>query len=83
MRRHGSLSTPRLILGHEKFQGQEVPRWREISTGVTTGLHSWDYTANDWEVMSNNVSKAHETAGLSWGQGDKLRNSSGGRKYRD
>ncbi len=53
MRRQGSMFTPWLILGHEKFQGREVPRWREISTGAAIGLHSWDYTADDWEVMPN------------------------------
>jgi hypothetical protein len=48
-----SLPASRLILGHEKHLGTEVPRWREISTGAVIGLHSWDYTADDWEVMVN------------------------------
>ena len=53
MRRQHSLPMPWLILGHEKHLGTEVPRWREISTGAAVGLHSWDYTADDWEVMVN------------------------------
>jgi hypothetical protein len=46
---------PWLSLGHEKCAGHEVPRWREISTGAAVGLHSWDYKADDWEVMANQV----------------------------
>lgn len=61
MRRQGNLSTPWLALGHEKALVKEIPgwreisipRWREISTGVPVGLHSWDYMADDWEVMAN------------------------------
>ena len=53
MRRKRSLPAPWLILGHAKHLGAEVPRWREISTGVAIGLHYWDYAADDWEVMVN------------------------------
>lgn len=55
MRRKSSPGSLWLVLGHEKYQGLEVPRWREISTGSAIGLHSWDYTADDWEVMANQV----------------------------
>lgn len=42
-----TFSGPWLYLGLE----EEGPRWREIKTGVTTGLHAYDYIAEDWEVM--------------------------------
>lgn len=29
----------------------KTPRWRVIETGEEAGLHSYDYTASDWEVM--------------------------------
>jgi hypothetical protein len=58
MRRKHKLFASWLILGHEKQHGNEVPRWREISTGDVVGLHSWDYAADDWEVMANQTSGA-------------------------
>jgi len=28
-----------------------TPCWRRIDTGEIVGLHSYDYIANDWQVM--------------------------------
>jgi hypothetical protein len=52
MRRKSTVfAPPWLTLGHEKQFGYDVPRWRHIDTGEAIGLHSWDYLADDWEVM--------------------------------
>jgi hypothetical protein len=58
MRRKCKLFASWLILGNEKQHGNEVPRWREIATGSAIGLHSWDYAADDWEVMTNQTAGA-------------------------
>lgn len=47
-----TFSEPWLYLGLEgDGVSIPVPCWREIKTGVATGLHAYDYIAEDWEVM--------------------------------
>jgi hypothetical protein len=50
MRRNSGYHRPWLYLGTDVCHPY-TPRWRFINTGEETGLHSFDYTADDWEVM--------------------------------
>lgn len=54
MRRKTSLnwSNPWLTLGYNGPNDTcGTPQWREIASGQAVGLHRYDYTADDWEVM--------------------------------
>lgn len=54
MRRRMSITWhgPWITLGFDGLNETcGTPRWREIESGKAVGLHRYDYTADDWEVM--------------------------------
>jgi hypothetical protein len=58
MRRTDSAgATPWLHLGEETRGADNIPCWRDISTGRVVGLWRWDYDADDWEVMGGKVAR--------------------------
>lgn len=48
----GIFTRPWVYLGEDTTSSiDNRPVWRRIDTGELIGLHSYDYAADDWEVM--------------------------------
>lgn len=51
MRRTDMTGEQWIVLGTERTSAGDTPRWRNMRTGYPIGLWSYDYLADDWEVM--------------------------------